>query len=72
MARQRLQKILAAAGVASRRKCEELITEGVVRVNRKVVDELPAFADADTDIITVRGKRIRRAEKVYFLLNKPK
>jgi 23S rRNA pseudouridine2605 synthase len=72
MSRQRLQKILAAAGVASRRKCEDLITDGVVRVNRKVVDELPAFADLDTDIITVRGKRIRRAEKVYFLLNKPK
>ena len=72
MPRQRLQKILAAAGLASRRKCEELITDGVVRVNRKVVDQLPAFADPDTDIITVRGKRIRRAEKVYFLLNKPK
>lgn len=63
---------MAAAGVASRRKCEDLITDGVVRVNRKVVDELPAFADPDTDIITVRGKRIQRAEKVYFLLNKPK
>ena len=72
MAKQRLQKILAAAGVASRRKCEELITEGVVRVNRKVIDGLPVFADPDTDIITVRGKRIHRAEKVYFLLNKPK
>jgi len=72
MPKQRLQKILAAAGLASRRKCEELITEGVVRVNRKVVDQLPAFADPDTDIITVRGKRIHRAEKVYFLLNKPK
>jgi 23S rRNA pseudouridine2605 synthase len=72
MAKQRLQKILAGAGVASRRKCEELILDGVVRVNRRVVDELPAFADADTDIITVSGKRVRRAEKVYFLLNKPK
>lgn len=72
MAKQRLQKILAAAGVASRRKCEELITEGGVRVNRRVVDELPAFADPDTDTITVRGKRIHRAQKVYFLLNKPK
>ena len=72
MAKQRLQKILAAAGVASRRKCEELITEGIVRVNRKVVAQLPAFADPDTDTITVSGKRIRRAEKVYFLLNKPK
>ena len=72
MPKQRLQKILAAAGVDSRRNCEELILDGVVRVNRKVVDTLPAFADPDTDTITVNNKRIRAAEKVYFLLNKPK
>ncbi len=72
MAEQRLQKVLAAAGVASRRKCEELILEGVVRVNRKVVDTLPIFVDAEKDVITVYGKRIQAAEKVYFLLNKPK
>jgi len=72
MAKQRLQKILAAAGVDSRRKCEELITEGSVRVNRKVVDQLPAFADPDVDLITVDGRRIRKSEKVYYLLNKPK
>lgn len=70
--KQRLQKVLAAAGVASRRNCEELILEGVVRVNRKVVDELPAFVDPEKDIITVDGKRIHAAEKVYYLLNKPK
>ena len=72
MAKQRLQKILAAAGVDSRRNCEELIQEGVVRVNRKVVDELPAFADPEVDLITVHGRRIREARKVYYLLNKPK
>ncbi|MFC1793082.1 pseudouridine synthase [Planctomycetota bacterium] len=72
MAEQRLQKVLAAAGVDSRRKCEELILSGEVRVNRKVVDELPAFADPEKDIITVYGKKIRAAQKVYFLLNKPK
>jgi len=72
MAEQRLQKVLAAAGVDSRRKCEELILDGQVRVNRKVVDELPAFVDPDKDIITVYGKKIRAAQKVYFLLNKPK
>jgi len=72
MAEQRLQKILAAAGVDSRRNCEELIVAGVVRVNRKVVDELPAFVDPETDVITVHGKRIHAARKVYFLLNKPK
>jgi len=72
MAEQRLQKVLAAAGVDSRRKCEELILAGAVRVNRKVVDELPAFADPDKDVITVNGKRIQQARKVYYLLNKPK
>lgn len=72
MAETRLQRILAAAGVASRRKCEEIILEGRVRVNRRVVDELPAFADSENDIITVDGKRIRAERKVYFLLNKPK
>ncbi len=72
MAEQRLQKVLAAAGVESRRKCEELILDGSVRVNRKVVDKLPAFVDPEKDIITVNGKKVRAARKVYFLLNKPK
>jgi pseudouridine synthase len=72
MAKERLQKILAAAGVASRRKCEELILEGLVSVNGRVVETLPAFADADKDVITVGGSRIRREPRVYLLLNKPK
>ena len=72
MAEQRLQKVLAAAGIDSRRKCEELILSGEVRVNRKVVDTLPAFVDPEKDIITVYGKKIRPVQKVYFLLNKPK
>ncbi|MHC4362565.1 MAG: pseudouridine synthase [Planctomycetota bacterium] len=72
MGQQRLQKVLAAAGVDSRRKCEELILEGAVRVNGKVVDTLPVFVDDEKDVITVRGKKIRAAQKVYFLLNKPK
>ena len=72
MAQQRLQKVLAAAGIDSRRKCEELIIEGVVCVNNKTVDKLPAFVDPDKDIITVNGRKIRAAKKVYFLLNKPK
>jgi len=63
---------LAAAGVSSRRKCEELILEGAVRVNRRVVDRLPAFVDAEKDVITVDGRRIAAVRKVYFLLNKPK
>lgn len=72
MSEQRLQKVLAAAGIDSRRKCEELILDGAVRVNGKVIEELPAFVDPETDVITVNGKKIHAAKKVYFLLNKPK
>jgi 23S rRNA pseudouridine2605 synthase len=72
MAKIRLQKILAAAGIDSRRNCEQLILDGSVRVNRKLIDTLPAFADPDADMITVHGKRIPNPERVYFLLNKPK
>ncbi len=72
MAKERLQRILAAAGVDSRRKCEELILQGAVRVNGKIADTLPAFADAEQDDITVDGRRIHKPKKVYFLLNKPK
>jgi len=72
MAKQRLHKVLAAAGIDSRRKCEELILSGVVEVNRKVVDSLPAFVDPEKDVITVNGKKIRPERKVYYLLNKPK
>src|SRR4030042_121500 len=72
MSKQRLQKVLAAAGVASRRKCEEVILEGTVRVNGRVVDSLPAFVDPEKDVITVDGRKICAAQKVYFLLNKPK
>ncbi len=63
---------MAAAGVASRRKCEELILEGAVRVNGRVVNKLPVFVDAEKDAITVNGKKIRPERKVYYLLNKPK
>jgi len=70
--RQRLQKVLAAAGVDSRRHCEELILTGQVRVNGQVVDTLPAFVDPAKDRITVGGRPIRMPQKVYFLLNKPK
>jgi 23S rRNA pseudouridine2605 synthase len=72
MAVERLQKILSASGVASRRKCEEMILEGLVSVNGKVVDTIPAFADIDKDTIIANGKRIKPQPKIYFLLNKPK
>jgi len=72
MAKQRLQKLLASAGIGSRRRCEELILQGIVRVNGQIVDKLPAFVDPETDTITVGGRRIEPEKKVYFLLNKPK
>jgi 23S rRNA pseudouridine2605 synthase len=70
---ERLQKIIAAAGIASRRKAEELITAGRVQVNGTVVTELGTKADSDTDHIRVNGKLLHGAERrVYLLLNKPK
>jgi 23S rRNA pseudouridine2605 synthase len=68
----RLQKILASAGIDSRRKCEELIQEGAVTVNDRVIDTLPAFANPDTDDIRVNGRRLKQTKRVYYLLNKPK
>ncbi len=70
--KQRLQKILASAGIDSRRKCEELILQGAVTVNGAMVNELPSFADPAVDDIRVDGQRIQQSKRVYFLLNKPK
>ena len=64
--------MLAAAGVASRRKCEELITDGRVRVNGKVVTELGTKVRADRDRIEVDGKAVVGEAPVVFLLNKPR
>lgn len=70
---ERLQKLLAAGGVASRRKAEELITAGRVTVNGKVVTELGRKADFGKDRIAVDGKPVERKErKIYVLLYKPK
>jgi 23S rRNA pseudouridine2605 synthase len=70
---ERLQKILAQAGVASRRKAEEMIEQGRVQVNGKVVTELGTKADAGRDHIRVDGKLLQGAERLrYFVLNKPR
>lgn len=69
---ERLQKILAQAGVASRRKCEELILAGKVQVNGVIVTELGTKADPAADVITVNGKRVGAEQKLYLLFNKPK
>jgi 23S rRNA pseudouridine2605 synthase len=68
---ERLQKILAHAGIASRRACEELILGGHVHVNGEVVTELGAKADPTRDEITVNHKPIQREQHVYVLVNKP-
>ena len=73
MPAERLQKIIAAAGIASRRKAEELITAGLVSVNGQTVTELGSKADPQVDHIKVNGRAIGTAERrVYLLLNKPK
>src|SRR5271165_1670174 len=69
----RLQKIIAAAGIASRRKAEELITAGLVSVNGQTVTELGTKADPSVDSIKINGQALVGAERhVYLLLNKPK
>ena len=68
---ERLQKVMAHAGVDSRRKCETLITQGRVKVNGKVVTELGVQVN-QTDLIEVDNIPVDREEPVYFLLNKPR
>ena len=73
MPAERLQKIISAAGIASRRKAEELIVSGRVQVNGSVITELGSKADAETDHIRVNGKLLHGAQRrIYLLLNKPK
>ncbi|HKW63085.1 MAG TPA: pseudouridine synthase [Candidatus Acidoferrum sp.] len=73
MAMERLQKIMAASGIASRRKAEEMIAAGRVTLNGKVVTEQGTKADPERDEICVDGKPLRKAERlVYYVLNKPK
>lgn len=69
---ERLQKIIAAAGITSRRKAEELITQGLVTVNGQMVTELGSKADPDRDHIKVAGRLLRSSPTpLYLLLNKP-
>ena len=68
----RLHKILAHAGVASRRKAEEMMLARRVRVNGKIVTELGTQVDPDKDQIEVDGQRIKVEQKTYVMLHKPK
>lgn len=73
MPEERLQKILARYGVASRRKAEELITQGRVQVNGETIVTLGSKADPDRDDIRVLGRSMRAPRhQIYVLLNKPK
>ncbi|WCK56018.1 pseudouridine synthase [Aneurinibacillus sp. Ricciae_BoGa-3] len=68
---ERLQKVMAAAGIASRRKCEEIIEAGRVKINGMVVTEPGSKVDPSQDIIEVDGQIIEKERPVYLLLNKP-
>ncbi len=68
---ERLQKVLAAAGIGSRRECEELIREGRVEIDRQVVTELGTRVVADQQEIRVDGEVLHRPKRVYFAVNKP-
>ena len=68
----RLQKFLAHAGIASRRKSEELILQGQIKVNGNVVSELGSKINPQEDVVTYRNKIVSKPEdKVYYMLNKP-
>ncbi len=69
---ERLQKIIARAGISSRRAAEELITAGRVRVNGKVVTELGAKADSMVDKVELDGKRLKPESFIYVVLHKPR
>ena len=73
MPAERLQKIIAAAGLASRRRAEEMIAGGLVSVNGQIVTELGSKADPERDHIKVNGRLLRGPQRcVYLLLHKPK
>lgn len=71
MEKERLQKVMAQAGIASRRKCEEYILAGRVKVNGELVKELGTKV-SKKDLIEVDDKPLTKESKVYFLMNKPK
>src|SRR6266581_213180 len=68
---ERLQKVLAAAGLGSRRDCEDLIREGRVEVGKKVVTELGTRVNPTQQEIRVDGEALRRPKRLYFAVNKP-
>jgi len=72
MALTRINKFIAESGITSRRKAEELILQGRVSVNNKVVNELSCRINPDRDEVFIDGERIKSKISAYYLLNKPK
>lgn len=75
--KERIQKLLADAGVESRRHVEEMVLQGRVAVNGEIVTRLPVMVDPDEDTVQIDGERVQLArriakERVYVLMNKPK
>ncbi len=75
--KQRIQKVVAGAGVASRRVVEEMILQGRVSVNGKIVTRLPVLIDPDQDRVDVDGEPVKlkgpgSPRRIYLLLNKPR
>lgn len=68
----RLHKFLAHAGIASRRKCEEFIQQGLVKVNNRIITEMGYKIDPNQCRVAYRGKLVRPDKKLYFVVNKPK
>ena len=71
--KERIQRVLADAGVASRRACEAMVEEGLVTVNGRTLTSLPVFVDPEADDIRVSGRRIKRTRSnLYVMLYKPR
>ncbi|NGX55865.1 MAG: Ribosomal large subunit pseudouridine synthase B [Candidatus Anoxychlamydiales bacterium] len=72
MSLKRLNKFLSHAGIASRRKVEELILNNKVKVNNVITNDLSTKIDSSKDKVTINNKLIKEQQKLYFILNKPK
>ncbi len=68
----RINKYLSECGIASRRKSEELVEQGRISINGKIISDLSVKIDTEKDVVAVDGEKIKFEDRVYFILNKPK